>query len=111
MGLGFVGAAGANYRNETVSSDTPSGRRCSGAGVSMPPPYAGCGIVSDVSLDEPFTLGQVVGLLESIYPPDTAMDWDQVGLVAGDLEQPVRVVHFAVDPTLALQTLVTGLSD
>ena len=30
------------------------------------------------------------------------MDWDQVGLVAGDLDQAVRLVHFAVDPTLAV---------
>jgi dinuclear metal center YbgI/SA1388 family protein len=55
-----------------------------------------------VSLDEPLTLRQVVTALESVYPPDTAMDWDQVGLVAGDLEQPVRLIHFAVDPTLAV---------
>jgi dinuclear metal center YbgI/SA1388 family protein len=68
----------------------------------MPPRYARCGIVGDVSLDEPLTLRQVVAALESVYPPDTAMDWDQVGLVAGDLDQPVRVVHFAVDPTLAV---------
>ena len=30
------------------------------------------------------------------------MSWDQVGLVSGDPEQPVRRVHFAVDPTLAV---------
>ena len=35
-------------------------------------------------------------------PSDTAQSWDQVGLVAGDPEQPVRRVHFAVDPTLAV---------
>ena len=30
------------------------------------------------------------------------MSWDRVGLVSGDPEQPVRRVHFAVDPTLAV---------
>ena len=57
-----------------------------------------CRLVSD----EPLTLREVVAALESVYPPDTAMDWDQVGLVAGDLDQPVRLVHLAVDPTLAV---------
>ena len=55
-----------------------------------------------MSVDEPLTLREVVAALESVYPPDTAMDWDQVGLVAGDLDQPVRLVHLAVDPTLAV---------
>jgi dinuclear metal center YbgI/SA1388 family protein len=47
-------------------------------------------------------LRDVVDALEDVYPPWTAMEWDQVGLVTGDLEQPVRLVHFAVDPTLAV---------
>jgi dinuclear metal center YbgI/SA1388 family protein len=55
-----------------------------------------------VSLDEPLTLRDVVAALESLYPPGTAMDWDQVGLVSGDLDQAVRMVHLAVDPTLAV---------
>ena len=55
-----------------------------------------------MSPDEPLTLREVVAALESVYPPETAMDWDQVGLVAGDLDQAVRTVHFAVDPTLAV---------
>jgi dinuclear metal center YbgI/SA1388 family protein len=48
------------------------------------------------------TLRDVVAALESLYPPQTAQDWDRVGLVAGDLDQPVRLVHLAVDPTLAV---------
>lgn len=48
------------------------------------------------------TLADVVAALERLYPPQTAMDWDRVGLVAGDLAQPVRLVHLAVDPTLAV---------
>jgi dinuclear metal center YbgI/SA1388 family protein len=67
-----------------------------------PATVCACGIVGHVPLDEPLTLRQVIAALESVYPPDTAMDWDQVGLVAGDLDQPVRLVHFAVDPTLAV---------
>ncbi|MDQ6895649.1 MAG: Nif3-like dinuclear metal center hexameric protein [Actinomycetota bacterium] len=54
--------------------------------------------------DEPaaLTLRAVVAALEKLYPPSTAQDWDRVGLVTGDLDQPVRRVHLAVDPTLAV---------
>ena len=48
------------------------------------------------------TLADVVAVLEGLYPPETAQSWDQVGLVSGDLDQPVRRIHFAVDPTLAV---------
>jgi dinuclear metal center YbgI/SA1388 family protein len=48
------------------------------------------------------TLADVVRALEGLYPPETAQSWDQVGLVSGDLEQPVSRIHFAVDPTLAV---------
>ena len=45
-------------------------------------------------------LREVVQALDALYPPDTAMSWDRVGLVAGDLDQPVSRIHFAVDPTV-----------
>jgi dinuclear metal center YbgI/SA1388 family protein len=48
------------------------------------------------------TLADVVRALEALYPPETAQSWDQVGLVAGDLAQPVERIHLAVDPTLAV---------
>lgn len=48
------------------------------------------------------TLRDVVAVLERLYPPDTAQSWDRVGLVAGDLDQPIRRIHLAVDPTLAV---------
>jgi dinuclear metal center YbgI/SA1388 family protein len=48
------------------------------------------------------TLAEVVRVLDDLYPPSTAQSWDQVGLVSGDLAQPVRRIHFAVDPTLAV---------
>lgn len=47
-------------------------------------------------------LRDVIALLEQHYPPDTAADWDRVGLVTGDPEQPVRRILLAVDPTLAV---------
>jgi len=47
-------------------------------------------------------LGEVVAALERLYPPHTALSWDRVGLVTGDLDQPVSLVYFAVDPTLAV---------
>lgn len=46
------------------------------------------------------TVADVVGLLETRYPPSTAEGWDAVGLVAGDPQAPVRRVLFAVDPVL-----------
>ena len=48
------------------------------------------------------TLADAIGALEELYPPDTAQSWDKVGLVTGDPAQPVRRIHFAVDPTLAV---------
>lgn len=48
------------------------------------------------------TLGDVVALLDTWYPPATADSWDAVGLVAGDPAQPVRKVMLAVDVTEAV---------
>ena len=48
------------------------------------------------------TLREVVAALERLYPPHTAATWDRVGLVTGDLDQPVSLVYFDVDPTLAV---------
>ncbi|AKU18907.1 Nif3-like dinuclear metal center hexameric protein [Luteipulveratus mongoliensis] len=48
------------------------------------------------------TLSEVLTVLDGLYPPDTAQSWDQVGLVSGDPAQPVRRIHLAVDPTLAV---------
>ncbi|KRF15495.1 Nif3-like dinuclear metal center hexameric protein [Nocardioides sp. Soil797] len=45
------------------------------------------------------TLGEVVDLLHSWYPPQTADSWDAVGLVHGDPSATVKKVMFAVDPT------------
>ena len=47
-------------------------------------------------------LRTVVAALEDLYPPASAADWDRVGLVTGDLDQPVRRVLFALDPTLSV---------
>ena len=55
-------------------------------------------------MDDPpaLILRDVVAALESLYPLEHAADWDRVGLVTGDLDQPVRRVLFALDPTLAV---------
>ena len=50
----------------------------------------------------PVPLREVVAALEWLYPPESAASWDRVGLVSGDLGQLVSLVHFAVDPTLAV---------
>ncbi len=48
------------------------------------------------------TLREVLDVVERLYPPAAAQSWDRVGLVTGDPRQPVRRVHLAVDPTLAV---------
>jgi dinuclear metal center YbgI/SA1388 family protein len=45
-------------------------------------------------------LADLVELLHGWYPPETALDWDAVGLAAGDPEADVRRVLLAVDPVL-----------
>ncbi len=45
-------------------------------------------------------LSELVDLLHGWYPPATADTWDAVGLVAGDPDQEVTKVLFAVDPVL-----------
>lgn len=45
-------------------------------------------------------LGEVVDLLHAWFPPDTADEWDAVGLVLGVPDRPVRRILFAVDPVL-----------
>ncbi|HET7398691.1 MAG TPA: Nif3-like dinuclear metal center hexameric protein [Intrasporangium sp.] len=51
---------------------------------------------------EDLLLRDVVRALDELYPPSSAAEWDRVGLVTGDLDQPVRRVLLAVDPTLAV---------
>ena len=46
----------------------------------------------------PLTVGDAVEVLERAYDPRWAESWDAVGLVTGDLDQPVRRVLLAVDP-------------
>ena len=55
-----------------------------------------------MSDSQDLTLGEVLEVVEQLYPPATAQSWDRVGLVTGDPRQPVRRVHLAVDPTLAV---------
>jgi dinuclear metal center YbgI/SA1388 family protein len=44
------------------------------------------------------TVGDVVDVLESAYPPALAESWDAVGLVCGDPAEPVARVLVCVDP-------------
>ena len=44
------------------------------------------------------SLADVVAVIEGLYPPSLAAEWDAVGLVCGDPTQPVGRVLFAVDP-------------
>ena len=46
-------------------------------------------------------LSQVVDVLETLYPLRYAEQWDEPGLIVGDLRQPVRDIAFAADPSMA----------
>ena len=48
------------------------------------------------------TLQQILDILQQITPNHLAEDWDNVGLLVGDPNQPVRRVLLALDPTVAL---------
>ncbi|MGN7782667.1 Nif3-like dinuclear metal center hexameric protein [Mycolicibacterium sp. 22603] len=47
-------------------------------------------------------LSEVIGVLDAAYPPELAHDWDSVGLVCGDPDEPVTSVTIAVDATDAV---------
>lgn len=47
-------------------------------------------------------LRDVIAVLDGLYDPSWADDWDAVGLVAGDPEAEVTSILFAVDPTQAV---------
>lgn len=47
-------------------------------------------------------LSQVVDVLETLYPLRYAEQWDEPGLIVGDLRQPVRDIAFAADPSMAV---------
>jgi dinuclear metal center YbgI/SA1388 family protein len=44
-------------------------------------------------------LSDVIGVLDTAYPPRLAHDWDSVGLVCGDPSEPIESVTVAVDAT------------
>lgn len=48
------------------------------------------------------TLAQVVSVADSLWPFRLQEDWDASGLVTGRPDQPVRRIHFAVDPVAAV---------
>lgn len=45
------------------------------------------------------TLKQVIDVLETLYPLRYAEEWDEPGLIVGDLSAPVQHIVFAADPT------------
>lgn len=47
-------------------------------------------------------LAEVIEVLDSAYPPGLAHDWDSVGLVCGDPDDPIDSVTVAVDATAAV---------
>lgn len=47
-------------------------------------------------------LADVIAVLDEAYPPALAQDWDSIGLVCGDPDEPVDTVTVAVDATDAV---------
>lgn len=46
------------------------------------------------------TVESTRAILERHYPPETAEDWDSIGLICGDPEASVTTALFALDPTI-----------
>lgn len=55
-----------------------------------------------VSLCRVVQLARIVQVLDRLYDPALARDWDAIGLVCGDPEAEVEKVLFAVDPVHAV---------
>lgn len=53
-------------------------------------------------------LRDITDLMDRWYPPALAADWDAVGLVCGDPEQPVQRMLLAVDPAPAVVDEAVG---
>jgi dinuclear metal center YbgI/SA1388 family protein len=47
-------------------------------------------------------LADIIDVLEAVYPPGLAQDWDSVGLVCGDPAETIDTVTIAVDATAAV---------
>lgn len=45
-------------------------------------------------------LKQVIDVLETLYPLRYAEEWDEPGLIVGDLSHDVHRIVFAADPDL-----------
>jgi dinuclear metal center YbgI/SA1388 family protein len=56
------------------------------------------------SLRRVLTVCDLIRVLDRLYPPSTAADWDAVGPVCGDPGAEVATVLFAVDPVEAVVT-------
>ena len=49
-----------------------------------------------------WTVSDVVTVMDRWYPPETAQEWDKVGLIVGDPSREVRRILIAVDPVAAV---------
>lgn len=56
------------------------------------------------------TVGDCIEILDALYDPAWAQEWDAVGLTAGSPAAPVERVHFAIDPTpdVAREAVASG---
>lgn len=55
-------------------------------------------------------LKQVIDVLETLYPLRYAEEWDEPGIIVGDLSHDVHRIVFAADPTSAIidKAIATG---
>lgn len=58
--------------------------------------------MAETTPDSVPTVNDVVDIIEELWPQSLAEQWDAVGLVTGRRDQPVRTIHFAVDPVSAV---------
>lgn len=48
--------------------------------------------------DKTPTVGDIITLVETLYPPSRAESWDRIGLIVGDRTRKARKILLAVDP-------------
>ncbi|MDO5746954.1 MAG: Nif3-like dinuclear metal center hexameric protein [Actinomycetaceae bacterium] len=48
------------------------------------------------------TVGDIVHLIHTLYPPHLAQSWDSVGLICGNPDAPVHTILVGLDPVAAL---------
>lgn len=83
-------------------SEARSGMAALEARSEMADNHATLGSTANQTPADQATVGSIVNILETAYPPYLAESWDAVGLICGDPAEAVKRVAFALDCTDAV---------